>query len=294
MNIGFVAEFSAIIEFWSTPKGIKISLEKLGNNVIEFGYDPNNCNFDELISRENEYDFLIVFSCGPHPTLDSELRRLKQSISKKILLELGDEPQTKWMNSGRIEHADALFTPDLRCHLDYKSRGFNSHWLTHWGDESIFEYDERVVRENKCITTCGDRGLDLIKNKFGDLFVNRRIPIEENREFYNSGTICLQRSRSNEITRRIFEAGGCKLAVVTDYIPDDTGIYDLFKHGVDILYYNSIEEAINHIDTLLRDHDLRNQLSNNIFNKVNQLHRAETRSNQLISIYFDMVQNGTK
>ena len=39
MNIGFVAEFSAIIEFWSTPKGIKISLEKLGNNVIEFGFE---------------------------------------------------------------------------------------------------------------------------------------------------------------------------------------------------------------------------------------------------------------
>jgi hypothetical protein len=194
MNIGFVTEFSSIIEFWSTPKGVKTAFEKLGNNVIEFGYDPNNCNFDELINREDEYDFLIVWSCGPHPTLDSELKRLKQSISKKILLELGDEPQTKWMNSGRIHHADAIFTPDLRCHLDYKSMGINSHWLTHWGDESIFNYDESIVRENKCITTCGDRGLESIQNRFGELFINKRIPVEENHNFYNSGTICIQKS----------------------------------------------------------------------------------------------------
>jgi len=291
MNIGFVGEFAWFSEMWSTPKGMKTAFEKLGNNVIEFGYDPNNCNFDELISREDEYDFLIVWSCGPHPTLDSELKRLKQIISKKILLELGDEPQTKWMNSGRIHHADAIFTPDLRCHLDYKSLRINSHWLTHWGDESIFNYDESIVRENKCITTCGDRGLELVKNKLGELFINDRISVEENHNFYNSGTICLQRSRNDEVTRRIFEAGGCKLAVVTDKISNDTGIYDLFKHNEDILYYDNMEEAIVHIETLLKDDDLRNHLANNIFNKVNDFHRAETRAKHLISIYKELKNN---
>ena len=291
MNIGFVTEFCSIIETWSTPKSIKIAFEKLGYNTIEFGYDPNNCNFDDLISRENEYDFLVVWSCGPHPTLDGELKRLKSIISKKILLELGDEPQTKWMNVERIHHADAIFTPDLRCHLEYKSKGINSHWLTHWGDESIFNYNESIIRENKCVTTCGDRGLESIQNRFGELFINKRIPVEENHNFYNSGTICLQRSSNNEITRRIFEAGGCKLAVVTDHISSETGIYDLFKHGEDILYYNNIEEAINHIEILLKDQDLRNYLANNLFNKVNTLHRSETRTNQLISIYKELKNN---
>ena len=288
MNVGFVGEFSSFSEMWGTPKGIKIAFEKLGYNTIEFGYDPNNCNFDELINRVDEYDFLIVWSCGPHPTLDSELKRLKQSIQKKILLELGDEPQTKWMNAGRIHHADAIFTPDLRCHLEYKSMGINSHWLTHWGDEFIFNYDESIVRENRCITTCGDRGLEMIKNKLGELFINKRIPVEDNHNFYNSGTICLQKSRYDEITRRIFEAGGCKLAVVTDHISSETGIYDLFKHGEDILYYSNIENAINHIELLLKDSDLRNYLANNLFNKINTLHRAETRVKQLISIYNEL------
>ena len=285
MRIGIVGEFSWFNDYWSTPKGIKIAFDKLGNETIVFGYDPNNCDFGDLISRENEYDFLVVFSCGPHQTLDREMKRLKESISKKIMLELGDEPQTKWMNSGRVEHADAVFTPDLRCHLEYKSKGIKSYWITHWGDEFLFEYDESILRENRCITTCGDRGLEMIKNRFGELFLNKRIPVQENKEFYNSGTICLQKSRFDEITRRIFEAGGCKLAVVTDYISKETGIYDLFIHGEDILYYKSIEEAIYYIDLLINDHDFRNSLANNLFNKINKFHRAETIAKKLISIY---------
>ncbi len=291
MNIGFVGVFSWFSEIWGTPKGIKITFEKLGYNIIEFGYDPNNCNFDEIINREDEYDFLILWSCGPHPTLDNEIQRLRLNTSKKILLELGDEPQTFHMNQNRAPYVNAVFTPDLRCHKNYESRGIKSYWLTHWGDESIFNYDESIVRENKCVTTCGDRGLESIKNRFGELFINKRIPVEENHNFYNSGTICLQRSRHNEITRRIFEAGGCKLAVVTDCISSETGIYDLFTHGEDILYYNNIEEAINHIERLLKDNDLRNHLANNIFNKVNNLHRAETRAKHLISIYNELKNN---
>jgi len=125
----------------------------------------------------------------------------------------------------------------------------------------------------------------MIENRFGELFLNKRIPVEENKEFYNSGTICLQKSRFDEITRRIFEAGGCKMAVITDYISKETGIYDLFVHGEDILYYKNIEEAIYYIDILINDHDFRNRLASNLFNKINKFHRAETRAKQLISIY---------
>ena len=289
MRIGIVGEFSWFNDYWSTPKGIKIAFDKLGNETIVFGYDPNNCDFGDLISRENEYDFLVVFSCGPHPTLDRELKRLKERISKKIILELGDEPQTKWMNSERVYHADAVFTPDLNCHLEYKSKGIESYWLTHWGDEFIFEYDESIPRENRCITTCGDRGLKELNNRFGSLFINKRILVEENKYFYNSGTICIQKSRFDEITRRIFEAGGCKLAVITDHISKSTGIYDLFIHGEDILYYNTIDDAIEYIDILLKDDDLRNRLANNLFDKVNRLHRAESRCVQIISIYKELI-----
>jgi spore maturation protein CgeB len=65
----------------------------------------------------------------------------------------------------------------------------------------------------------------------------------------------------------------------------------LFTHGEDILYYNNIGEAIVHIENLLKNDDLRNHLANNIYNKVNNLHRAETRTNQLISIYKELKNN---
>jgi len=75
------------------------------------------------------------------------------------------------------------------------------------------------------------------------------------------------------------------MAVITDYISKETGIYDLFVHGEDILYYKNIEEAIYYIDILINDHDFRNRLASNLFNKINKFHRAETRAKQLISIY---------
>lgn len=287
MKIAFTAEHSAFDTYWSTPIGIKIALQKLGHEAIDFGYHPDDCNLEDIIKRQDEFDFVLVFSCGPHPSLDSELGRLKCNISKKILLELGDEPQTQWMNATRVLIADAVFTPDKNCAVQYRERGINAHWLTHWGDEYIFEYDGSIPRENKCVTTCGDRGLELIEKNLGDLFVNKRISPEENRSFYNSGSICLQRSRFNEITRRIFEAGGCKLAVVTDFLPH-TGLSDIFIHNEDILYYSSIEQAYEYIKLLLEDNDLRNSLANNIYHKINKYHRAITRAQEIINIYLSI------
>jgi glycosyltransferase involved in cell wall biosynthesis len=288
MNIAFLGEHSWLKDYWGTPLGIKFALQKLGHTLIDFGYDPNNCNLDEVITRQDEYDFILIFSCGPHPTLDNEIQRLRLNTSKKILLELGDEPQTFHMNQNRAPYVDAVFTPDLRCHKNYESRGIKSYWLTHWGDEFLFSYDPNVERSNRCVTTCGDRGLEMVSNRFGELFVNKRITPEENHQFYNSGTICIQKSRYNEITRRIMEAGGCKLAVVTDAISPDTGIYELFEHGKDIFYYRSLEEACHYIDLLLKDDSLRNLISENIYQKVNQFHRAETRAKQLISIWEEL------
>lgn len=292
MKIAFVAEHVAFTDGWNTPKGIHIALEKLGHENIEFGYDPNNCNFDNLVNSQDKYDFIIMWTCGHHPSLDNEISLLKKRISKKIIMEVGDEPQTKWMNVNRVSHVDAVFTPDLRCHLDYKSRGINSYWLVSWGDESVFYYDESINRENRCITTCGNReGVDVLQNRLGNLFINRRIPSEENHDFYNSGTICFQRSSSDQVTRRIFEAGGCKLAVVNNNCCYESGLNRLFKHGEDILYYENTDEALHQINNLIKDHDYRNHLSNNIYNKVNRYHRSERRANQLLDIYNELTNN---
>lgn len=80
------------------------------------------------------------------------------------------------------------------------------------------------------------------------------------------------------------EAGGCKLAVVTNRISQETGIYDLFKDGVDIMYYENQEGALKKINLLLEDDFLRNALAENMYRKINLYHRAETRCQQIINI----------
>jgi spore maturation protein CgeB len=118
----------------------------------------------------------------------------------------------------------------------------------------------------------------------GDKFVNKRIAAKENTAFFNSGTIAYQFANHDEITRRVMEAGGCKLAVVTNRISQETGIYDLFKDGVDIMYYQTQEDALKKINLLLEDDFLRNALAENIYRKINLYHRTETRCRQIINI----------
>lgn len=275
-----------IKEYWDTPRGISIAFEKLGHEIGEYGFDPKNCDLSRLIKDVENYDFILIMYAGGSDTLDSEIKKLRKLTKKKILIEMGDEPQTNGSNQVRLQYADAIFTPDLRCQKNYISRGINSYWLTHWGDEFMFDYDETIPRQNRCVTTCGQRyGTDYIKSNLGDYFLNERIPVEENKKFYNSGTVSFQFANFDEITRRVMEAGGCKLAMVTNAISPETGIYDIFKHEEDILYYRDPNEAINCISRLLSDHNLREKLANNLYDKINKFHRSKIRCEQLLKIF---------
>lgn len=199
---------------------------------------------------------------------------------------MGDEPQTFGQGFERAKIADAIYTPDARCCARYKEMGFkHAHWLNHWGDEFLFKYKEEIPRKNVCITTCGDRpGVDYVQSALGDKFINKKIPAQENTSFYNSGTVAFQYARYDEVTRRLFEAGGCKLAVVTNRISTSTGIYDLFVDGKDIMYYSTPKEAVEKIEYLLNNQYVRETLAERIYSKVNVYHRAETRAQQIIDI----------
>lgn len=80
------------------------------------------------------------------------------------------------------------------------------------------------------------------------------------------------------------EAGGCKLAVVTNRISEGTGIYNMFKDGVDIMYYDSMESAEKKINMLLEDDYLRNALAENLYNKVNARYRTAIVCEQILDI----------
>jgi hypothetical protein len=273
-------------EYWNCPLGLSFAFKRLGHNVDVYKFDAANCNLDRLYPNIEKYDFVSVFWPWTSPSLDSSLNKLKTISKTKLILDMGDEPQTFGQGFERAKIADAIYTPDARCCARYKEMGFKHvHWLNHWGDEFLFKYKEEIPRKNVCITTCGDRpGVDYVQSALGDKFINKKIPAQENTSFYNSGTVAFQYARYDEVTRRLFEAGGCKLAVVTNRISTSTGIYDLFVDGKDIMYYSTPKEAVEKIEYLLNNEYVRETMAERIYSKVNVHHRAETRAQQIIDI----------
>lgn len=272
-------------DYWNCPLGLSFAFKKLGHFVDIYKFDAANCSLDKVFPVADAYDFILISWPWISKTLDEQVKKLREITKTKLILELGDEPQTFGQAFERIKYVDAAYTQDLRCQKKYKESGFDVHWLTHWADEFLFDYNEKIHRENKCVTTCGQRyGTDYLSTMLGDKFVNKRITPEENNAFFNSGTIAYQFANNDEITRRVMEAGGCKLAVVTNKISQETGIYSLFKDGVDIMYYENQEDAFRKIKLLLEDDFLRNALAENIYDKINKHHRASTRCQQIINI----------
>lgn len=272
-------------DFWNCPLGLSFAFRRLGHEVDVFKFDAGNCNIEHFIQISGGYNFILISWPWTSPSLDAQIKRLREISNNKIILELGDEPQTFGQAFERIKYVNAGYTQDLRCQKKYKDAGYNVHWLNHWGDEFLFYYNEKVFRNNVCVTTCGVKEItDQLQTQLCDNFVCKRIPPNENNEFYNSGTVAFQYARWDEVTRRIFEAGGCKLAVVTNRITASTGIYDLFVDGKDIMYYSNPKEAADQIEYLLNNEYIRTTLAENIYKKVNMHHRAETRAHQIIDI----------
>lgn len=287
MNIALVYDFNPHKpDKWNTPIGIGKSFEKKGHDVTHYALNPKACDFSELHANADKHDLIFFCWCGPSLSFDVGLKLLREKTKTKLFLELGDEPQTYQDNQERILHVDAFFTPDLRCHTDYVSRGLPSHWMTHWCDDMIFYKKENPNRKNICTTSCiGYRPLiEEFSNIFKDKFVNKQVWNFDNTDHFNSGTFTYQFARFDEITRRIFEAGGCGNAIITNRISTETGIYELFVEDEDICYFSTPHEAYEKMIRLYEDHDYRNKLANNIYKKITEHHLVGHRVDQIINV----------
>jgi len=291
MNIALAYHFNENNpDKWNTPIGIAKAFEKKGHIVNYYALDPKTCNFNKLLTDADTHDLILFCWCGPSASFDEQLQILKSKTKTKIFLELGDEPQTYRDNQIRINYVDAFFTPDLRCHKHYLERNLPSNWITHWCDDEVFYVKPEMQKQNICVTSClGGRPLiPELTRMFGDKFVNKHVWGYDNTDYYNSGSFTYQFARYDEITRRIFEAGGCGNAVITNRISPETGIYDLFKDDEDIAYFSTPEECFYKMNKLYNDHDYRNKLATNLYNKIQANHLVGNRVDQIIKIYGDI------
>jgi hypothetical protein len=276
---------------WGTPQGLFEGFKEAGHDVFKYAFNPQNCNLDKLISEADNYDFIFFCIAGPSPSFDEQLIKLKQSTKTKIFMEFGDDIPQHITGSNffysRKHHVDEIFTLDLRCHNGYLTEGLSSNWFLVWCDDDIFSHKDNPDRKNICVTTCyGERPLlKEFQDVFGDKFVHKNIDPKENTDFYNSGTFTYQFARYDEITRRIFEAGGCGNAVLTNRISPDTGIYDLFIEDEDICYYSTAQEAYAKMNKLYADDEYRSKIASNLYNKIRSNHLTKHRVQQVIDVY---------
>jgi hypothetical protein len=274
---------------WSTPLGLHNSFKSSGCSIDKYHFHPQRCDLSELRSKADDYDLIFFCMAGPSESFDNELKLLKASTKTKIFMEFGDDIPQHITGSNffktRKYYVDGIFTLDLRCHNSYLEEGLPSHWMPVWCDDSIF-YKQDVARDNVCVTTClGQRPLlDEFKNRFGDKFKHKKVFGDNNSNFYNSGTFTYQFARYDELTRRIFEAGGCGNAVITNRISKDTGIYNLFIEDEDICYFSTADEAYEKMIKLYGDDEYRNKLSTNIYNKILNNHLVGHRAKQVLHI----------
>lgn len=278
MKIAMVYHIGEKVHPWSTPLGLGKAFESSGHSITTFDiFDPQNVDLSDLRTKANTFDLIFFCVAGPSDSLDKELKLLRESTKTKIFMEMGDDLPFSNFFSNRVYYIDRGFTPDVRCLKKYNTN--NVEWMPCWCDDMCFRYDENIPRTNKCVTTCGERlpYTPALKRIFGEKFENRRVWYFDNIQFYNSGTVSFQHARYNEITRRIFEAGGSKLAILTNRISPETKIYDLFLENEDILYYDSIESCVEKMNLLLTNTKYAATIAGNMYEKIRNNHLVQHR-----------------
>jgi hypothetical protein len=285
-------------EKWCTPESWKLEFEARGHKVDVYNlyHDDGALNPRKNVRRYSDegltalywahptekYDVVYVLDYGPFQSLKLNEANFPGAI---LIKEAGDSPQSHNMHLQTAYLFDLVLTPDAECVEDYKRRGINALWQTHFADERVFYPRPEIVPCFDCVTTCGPRGNGLtetIKAELGDRFNNERYFYgEDHAKRLCMGKIVFQRSQFGEITRRIFEGMACGKMVLTDRLSSDKKLDQLFTDGVDIVYYDNAADAIEKI-RYYSEHDAeREQIAANGFAKVMANHTVAARVSEL-------------
>ena len=104
-------------------------------------------------------------------------------------------------------------SPDADSTEEYKKKGRNAYWWTHFADTKVQFPMEEVEPQFNAVTTRGMGGsqfLDtLTVHGDGSIGNENNMESEEHTAFLNSGLMVIQHSRWGEVTRRIFEGMAC-------------------------------------------------------------------------------------
>lgn len=286
MRISVVYEFTNP-DLWSTPNSIAREFESRG-------YEVDSINLtDEGKLIENIYDIVIVMDWRGLD-LSEGAKRVLKSNGTYLIREASDTPQNYYRYLSCLDIYDLILTPDYKSHLDYQILGYNClHW-PHFADSTIHKmYYPKDNFTAKVRSTRGSGSsfvLDKLTQVMGpDKFLNKNgLYGEEYGRFLSSGLITVQHARHSEVTRRLFEGMSCGSMMLTDRLPKESRIDDIFTEGEDIVYYDSIPQAISLINYYLSPEGAkeRQRIAEEGMRLVHTYHTQKQRVDDILTEYF--------
>ena len=288
MKITFIYAYEN--EEWSTPLSLAKEFESQGWEVEFVSIGSNrlqNWNDEELkkwIDSKPQTDIVLFMDWGRFTStyLDKKL------VDAFWVQESGDDPQNFDRNFPKSERFHLTLSPDLDSVNEYKKRGIDAHWWTHFADTRV-QFPIELKPEFVAVTTRGKGSsafLDqLTFHADGSVGNQNGFGPKEHTEFLNKGKIVIQNSRFGEITRRIFEGMACGKMILCDKLDKSKGLEELFEDEVDIVYYDDIVDCIYKMNHYNNNDEERETIAKNGYNKVLENHTQKQRAEFIINKY---------
>ena len=154
MKITFIYAYEN--EEWSTPLSLAKEFESQGWEVEFVSIGSNklqNWNDEELkkwIESKPKTDIVLFMDWGRFTStyLDKKL------VDAFWVQESGDDPQNFDRNFPKSERFDITLSPDLDSVEQYKERGINAYWWTHFADTRV-QFPIETEPEFVAVTTRG-------------------------------------------------------------------------------------------------------------------------------------------
>ena len=256
-------------ETWSTPLSLLNEFKERGWETEIVPITANDDSALQLwIQQDIPTDIVLFMDWGriDSPYLDKDLKP-----SACWIQESGDDPQNFERNYPKANRFHYTITPDKESSFEYRSRGINAEWVPHWADIAV-QFPMNLESKYVAVTSRGRGGsefLDYLTNWAEGAIGNQNgMNAEEHTKFLNTGLMVVQNSRWKEITRRIFEGMACGKMVITDRLPMDTKLHEIFVDGEDIVYYDDMFDCIEKINYYNEHEEEREQIANNGMKKV--------------------------
>jgi hypothetical protein len=252
-------------EVWSTPMALVNEFKERGweTQIVK----TNDTDLKNWVDSKPQTDIVLFMDWG---RFDSQYLN-KDLVPAFWIQESGDDPQNFERNSPKADRFHYTITPDKRCAEEYKNRGINADWINHFADTKV-QFPMNLEPKHVAVTSRGignSAFLDYLTHWAEGAVGNRNgLGPKEHTEFLNSGMMVVQNSRWKEITRRIFEGMACGKMVLTDRLPEETGLSEMFIDGEDIVYYDEMFDCIEKMNYYNENAEERERIAHNGMIKV--------------------------